>query len=116
MTCDTCLATQPIPLCISAIVLGQISDINTAVIVKIKNEATQRIDNIESTSNGSGIITVDVSTLEFMESHYTFSVHKPDEYSNDLDITIGGEQAKCIDFVFENCNETVAEVELEIID
>lgn len=116
MNCSTCLQTKPIPMCVSAIIIGQISAINTDVVVKLKNESTQRIDTINATSDNDGVVTVDVSGIEFMENHYTVSVHPAADYSNDYDIAINGESSKCVDMGFEHCHELINEVELEIVE
>jgi hypothetical protein len=116
MNCETCLQTKPIPVCISEIVIGQITAVNTAVVIKIKNEATGRIVLLTATSSNTGIVTVDVSDILFMEAHYTFTIHPASDYSNDYEITIGSDQSKCVDVSFENCNEEITSATLELND
>lgn len=113
MICSTCIKTPPIPLCVDSIVIGQITDASTAVIVRVRNEATKRIDEFTTTSGADMKVSIDTEDFEFMENHYTFQIIRGSDRTP-YDITIGGETAECVDVSFEQCNENVVSIELQL--
>lgn len=116
MSCETCIQVKPIPVCISEIVIGTIADINTDVLIKLKNVSNGRIIFLSSSSDGAGLIALDVSEIKLTTSHYEISVHDTDDVSILHDITIGGESSDCIDIPFEFCNDIFDSVTLTLKD
>lgn len=70
MSCTTCSYTKNVPTCVSALVIGAIDDTDADVYVFIKNIATGRLDRLEGTSDGNGIVTVSsIPTNYFMDKN-----------------------------------------------
>lgn len=62
MSCTQCQDTQPVPECVSSIVIGVIALLSTPVHVFVKNNTTNYVHIQEATSAADGTITLD-STL-----------------------------------------------------
>lgn len=100
--CAPCLNTQPVGKCTQEIVLGTITETDATLVVRIRNITTGVTVILDATSDGAGLITLDVSQFEFATAHaYEVSVIEAGE-SGLLDITIGAETANCVVLNFEN--------------
>lgn len=94
MSCSICTETKPIPTCVDKLIIGVIEDINTDVSIYIKNNVTGRIQKVDTTSDGSGEVTLNLINPDkaFYSQNFDYElwITLKDESINDkLDITIG---------------------------
>ena len=103
--CNTCLNSKPIPKCTDALVLGT-ADPTTAYYVYIKDCSINYTERLSATTDGAGLLTVDISTLELLPTHaYEIWITKQTETnaSNKESFTIDSTIDDCINLtVFED--------------
>lgn len=101
--CNPSLATKPIPTCIENLSIGSIPDNNQAVFVIIEDITTGRREKYSATSDGSGIVIVDVSAAEFSDTHgYQGWIYKStDGIGDPYTITIGASTTEYFGLTFE---------------
>lgn len=102
--CDTCIKPKPIARCVTNLIIGTISSINTAVYVYITNLTTEREIRYSVTSSAAGLITVPITPQRFSEDHsYEIHITKADAVGINVkqNITIGGDVSDCVSLRFE---------------
>lgn len=102
--CTECTKAKPIARCITNLIVGTISSINTAVHVFIKDLTTERELRYSVTSSAAGLITVPITPQRFSEDHsYEIHITKADAVGINVkeNITIGGDVADCVALRFE---------------
>ena len=65
MSCSTCKQINPIPCCVTTLTVGTVADASVNVRVYFKNITTGRILGLPGTTDGAGLVTVDVSDEQF---------------------------------------------------
>lgn len=94
MTCLTTLITTTVNNCIAVLTIGTITSLSTDVDVFLRNTATGRTDRFTATSNGAGLVTVDLSYFELLpNSSYVITIQIGGEYQ---EITIGTETSTTV--------------------
>lgn len=102
--CTECTKAKPIARCITNLIVGTISSLNTAVYVYIKDLTTERELRYSVTSSAVGLITVPITPQRFSEDHsYEIHITKADALGVNVkqNITIGGDVADCVALRFE---------------
>lgn len=103
--CSDCIHPKPIARCITNLIIGSISSINTAVYVYIKNKTLDdREIRYSVTSSAAGLITIPITPQRFSEDHsYEIHVTKADAVGINIkeNITIGGDVSDCTSLRFE---------------
>jgi len=94
MSCLETLVVESVNSCIGLLTIGVISDNNTIVSVQFKNTATGRIDSFDATSNGLGLVVVDLSSFELIPNS-AYMIRILNGLSSYL-ITIGGDSSEAI--------------------
>jgi hypothetical protein len=104
MLCSDHLTARPSPLCIDSLTIGTISAVSTAVNVMFHNTATGSKIILPATSSIAGLITVDVSDVEFIAnvSHIVTVALASTDVTAYLDVTINSETAKEVYLHFED--------------
>ncbi len=69
--CDPCLKTELVPKCLTNLIIGTISSLNTAVFVYIRDLTTGKLLRFSEVSSGAGQVTVTGLDTEpdFMPDH-----------------------------------------------
>lgn len=102
--CNDCTHPKPIARCITNLIIGTISSINTAVYVYIKDLTTEREIRYSVTSSAAGLITVPITPQRFSEDH-SYEIHVTKTTADNINvkenITIGGEVSNCVSLRFE---------------
>lgn len=102
--CSDCIHSKPIARCITNLIVGTISSLNTAVYVYIKDLTTDRDIRYSVTSSAAGLITVPITPQRFSEDH-SYEIHvtltTAAGVENKQNITIGGEVSDCVSVRFE---------------
>jgi len=100
MSCNTCFTAQPLPHCIDELILGTVA-INLPVIVIFT--APGNVFEINTTTNGAGLITLDLTDIELMESVYKIEVYSAADISTPLNITFAnGDIFNCAEIGFRD--------------
>ena len=103
--CSDCLHPKPIARCITNLIVGTISSLNTAVYVYIRNlTLDDREIRYAVTSSAAGLITVPITPQRFSEDHaYEIRVTKASAVGIEVreNITISGEVGDCARLEFE---------------
>lgn len=112
--CTPCLVAKPIPSCTQTLNIGTISDINANVRVYIQDITTGQILSFDTTSDGSGLVSVDLSENNFFDNHaYEMWVTDANaEYRDAKDITIDSQTEKVICLRFEYVQDSTGGSEL----
>lgn len=101
--CDTCLKAKPIARCVTNLIVGTITSLNTAVYVYIFDITTDREIRYSVTSSAAGLITIPITPQRFSEDHsYELRVTKVTADNIDVreNITISGDVADCVNIEF----------------
>lgn len=99
MSCATCFQSKPIPRCLGALIIGTLTA-STDYIVRLKS-FFNRVEEIEATSNGAGLLAVDLSSYELAEGVYHITVFDPPDMVTEKTITIGTETTTCIEVMVQ---------------
>lgn len=67
--CNTALETQSIPTCLGLLTVGTIPDLNQDVHVVIEDITTGRKELFDATSTGAGVVIIDLTEIQYAESH-----------------------------------------------
>lgn len=67
--CDPCLNTDEIPVCTTALTLGNIATFNTPVFVYIRDNSTDRTERYQTSSGIAGAVTIALQDEDFMPGH-----------------------------------------------
>lgn len=108
--CVDCQPTNLIPTCTTALVLGTIPDLTTAVFIYVRNLTTGNTHRQSVTSDGAGLVTMDTTdpVPSFYSPNMTYEVWitlATGDLEDRLDITVGtvtitGDDA-CLNLNFE---------------
>ncbi len=110
--CNPALKTSPIPTCIGELTIGTTSLASTNILVHIQNITTGKINVYQTSSNGSGLVMIDLTEDDFSDKQsYELWITKPVEAAPQT-ITIAGESATAIALSFANCTENGESFEL----
>lgn len=102
--CSDCIHPKPIARCVTNLIIGTISSINTAVHVYIKDLTTGRDIRYAVTSSAAGLITIPITPQRFSEDHsYEVYVTLASAVGIEVkqNLTIGGEVSDCSSLRFE---------------
>lgn len=103
--CTDCLNPKPIARCITNLIIGKISSINTLVYVYVANKTLDnRIIRYAVTSSADGTVTIPITPQRFSEDHsYEIHITKQDAKGVEVreNITIDSEVADCVALDFE---------------
>lgn len=89
MSCITYHYVYPVSKCVEMLTIGTISDANTDVVVILTNTATGRKELLTTTSDGSGLVTVDISGIELLQNS-SYQIEIGENMTTFYDITIDG--------------------------
>lgn len=67
--CTPHTLTKPLPTCLATLIVGTITDLNATLKAYLYNLTTKRNTTCSGTSNGAGLVTLDVSELDFSPNH-----------------------------------------------
>ena len=67
--CTPHTLTKPLPTCLATLIVGAITDLNATLKAYLFNMTTRRITSVSGTSDGAGLVTLDVSNLEWSPNH-----------------------------------------------
>lgn len=83
--------TKPLPTCLATLVVGTIDELSANIRAYLYNLTTRRTTTIQSTTDGAGLITLDLSELDFSPNHsYLLTVTLAGDDVNSLKlITVG---------------------------
>lgn len=102
--CTDCIKSKPVARCLTNLIVGTISSLNTAVYVYIIDLTTEREIRYSVTSSAAGLITVPITPQRFSEDHsYEIRVTLITAANVDMrqNITVSGEIADCVALRFE---------------
>lgn len=102
--CSDCIKPKPIARCITNLIVGNISSLNTAVYVYITDLTTEREIRYSVTSSAAGLVTIPVTPQRFSEDHsYEIHITKQSAVGVNVkeNITIGADTADCVSLDFE---------------
>lgn len=102
--CNECIKPKAIARCITNLIIGTISSLNTAVFVYIKDLTTERELRYSVTSSAAGLITVPITPQRFSEDH-SYEIHITKATADNINvkenITIGADTEDCVSLRFE---------------
>lgn len=103
--CDQCQKTVNPPLCVTALIIGTIADLTTAVYVYQKHIGSGRTVRYDVTSDGAGLVSIEPQSL---------MAHQPYEYwitaTNSQDkkpITVDGTAYDCLLVEYDKINDAI---------
>lgn len=102
--CSDCVNSKPVARCVTNLIVGTISSLNTSVYVYIRSVTTDRDIRYTVTSSAAGLITVPITPQRFSEDHayeIWVTLTTAAGVENKQNITIGGEIADCVSVRFE---------------
>lgn len=107
MNCEKCNKACSIPLCASSIQLGRIEAVNTSVYVTFTEIITGRKKHLQVTSDDSGNIIIDASSIQpFFSPNFIYNISVSSDLSNacpDIDLFIGNISVSCVEVTFYVC-------------
>ena len=102
MSCNSCFTAQPLPHCIDSLILGTVA-INLPVTITF--DSPGNVFSINTTSSGAGLITIDLSDYELMETVYRIEVYSTADISTPLNVTLAnGDIHNCVELGFRDGN------------
>lgn len=106
MSCTTCTKAQPLPKCGTNLTIGTLTA-DTDYYVYIKKLSNGKLQRLEATSDGTGLLTADVSDLaEFLLPGSDFELWVTTQDSTSIydreTITIGAETPTCLILSYQN--------------
>lgn len=101
MTCS-CLQTNPLPSCMTSLVIGTIPDHNANVNVLLRSDATGRVNIFSTTSSNTGQVSIDLSVDDMFLVGHSYTVEVKQGLTTSLPITIDGETETCVSVTFES--------------
>lgn len=112
--CSECLHPKPIARCVTNLIIGTISSLNTSVYVYISNLTTGREIRYTVTTSVAGLVTIPITPQRFSEDH-SYEIHVTLATASNINvkenITIGGDVSDCVSLRFEtiwNNDNTIA--------
>ena len=103
--CTPCTKPKPVARCITNLVIGTISSLNTAVKVYVANKTLDdRILEYSVTSSAAGLVTIPITPQRFSEDHsyeIWITLATAANISMRQNITISGEISDCVNLQFE---------------
>lgn len=112
--CNPCLKAKALPNCTQELAIGTISEINSSVTVYIQDITTGQIMLLPATSDGDGLVTVDISEKKFFDNH-AYELWITDsgaDYKDKMDITVGSTIKDTVCLLFEGVVSVSGEAEL----
>ena len=104
MSC-ICQIAQKVPTCLEELILGSVSEVNTEVLVLVRNKTTGYNHSQYVTTDENGLIIIDLQSPQSdfynPNSYYEISVLSEDN-SLLLPITIGDLEYDCIGVYFDD--------------
>jgi hypothetical protein len=101
MICATTLKTKPIPTCLGELTIGVIADVSTAVNVHLHDVTTGRTEIFQETSDGAGIVKVDLTDKDFSDNHSYQIWITAAASSVKTTITIGSKSSEIVELNFQ---------------
>lgn len=118
MSCD-CPKVCEVSACANEIVIGTIDDADTDVIVQFTELITGRIKQFESTSDGSGDVSVDIEDeRNFFTPNFIYELRilaSNDNQCDTLPFTIDSIEYECVEVRFVQCTSEVGTVVLKAL-
>lgn len=102
--CSDCIHALPVARCVTNLIVGTISSLNTAVYVYIRDVTMDRDIRYAVTSSAAGLITVPITPQRFSEDHsYEIYITKTTAANISVkeNITIQAEVSNCVSLRFE---------------
>lgn len=106
MPCLLCSRTNPIPACVTSLIIGTIADALTTVYVQF-NDTTNDVKTLyQRTSDGDGLVIVDNIDTMFPENHsFEISISKTIGGAKE-NFTVGTEAFDCVTAQFEKLRDS----------
>lgn len=88
--CTPHTLTKPLPTCLATLIVGTIGDLNASIKAYVYNMTTKRITSVTGTSDGAGLVTLDVSELAWSPNHtyYLTLTLAGDDVNSILNVTV----------------------------
>ena|SRR3990167_5652363 len=103
--CTPCTKPKPIARCITNLIIGNITSLNTAVKVYVADKTLDdRIIEYSVTSSAAGLVTIPITPQRFSEDHsyeIWITLASAVNINTKQNITISGEVSDCIALQFE---------------
>ncbi len=102
--CNPCPIMRPLPKCMGVLTIGDTTFNNTDVFVYIKNHTTSILTRFETTTSGTGLVTLDLTNMYQIEGHdYELWVTLDTATNMDerINITIDAVIYTCVAITFE---------------
>lgn len=111
--CTPHTLTKPLPDCLASLVVGTVTNLSANLKAYFYNITTKRITSISGTSDGAGLVTLDVSELSFSPNHtYVLTLTLAgDDVNSLLTVTIDTTTTDQIALRFNDIYNTSDEVE-----
>lgn len=106
--------TKPLPTCLATLIVGTITDLNESVTGYLYNLTTKRTTTVSGTSDGAGLVTLDVSDLSFSPNHsyYLTLTLAGDDVNSILNVIIDTTTTSQIALRFEDIYTSDGDLEL----
>lgn len=103
--CSDCTKPKPIARCITNLIVGTISSINTSVKVYIADKTLDdRVIEYTVTTSAAGLITIPITPQRFSEDHsyeLWVTLATAGNINDKQNITIGGDVSDCVLLQFQ---------------
>lgn len=96
MICKTCVISKPLSLCEGRYTIGNVTDTESEVKVRIKNLATGRIDYINTITTDTGDVVI-----EYIPMNHQYEINVFNSDGEPYSFTIEGVETECIRVQFE---------------
>lgn len=116
MSCSNCQRVKIIPECSGVLTVGTIPDVSATRMVVFTNTLTGYEMYLQGTSDGDGLLTVDIEGDDFFSENfeYTLSVLNGEtlnSYNDTLTITIDEQEYNCLLLTFKKVFNDDGQVE-----
>lgn len=86
MECLACLQAKAIPNCLTELIVGTVTELNADIKVKLLT-FFGRSEIIETVTDGTGLITLNLSDVELANGIYKITAYTDTDPVNELEIT-----------------------------
>lgn len=103
MSCSNCTKTNTVGQCPGSLVIGTVPYNSQAMYIYFENLSTGRVLRLSATSSIAGLLTVDITEIDF-PANQDFEVHvsrDTDPLDTQTEITIGATEYDCLIVRFE---------------
>lgn len=98
MSCSACSQTKTVGQCPESLVIGTVPYNTTAMRIYFKNMATGRMTVIDATSSNAGLLTADLTDIDFVreQDYEVWTSRTTDSLETQSTITISGTGYSCL--------------------